>query len=204
LIGVVDYGLGNVGAILNVYRSLDIRAFRASTPSELASATRIILPGVGSFDHAMTRLSESGMRTMLEEAVACGSVPLLGICVGMQMLAESSEEGVESGLGYVDGVVRQLAVRALPDKPHLPHLGWNSIEAISDSPLFRGLEEGDEFYFLHSYCFEPTSSRHVATLTIYGEAFASSVWRENIHGVQFHPEKSHSKGVRVLKNFAQI
>lgn len=204
MITIVDYGLGNIGAFANVYKRMNIPATVARTASELEGAQRIILPGVGAFDHAMDLLDASGMRETLEEHVVQHKTPVVGICVGMQILAEGSDEGVRKGLGWIPGRVRQFPVagenRGLP----LPHMGWNDVRPTGDQPLFRGLEQDPRFYFLHSYYFECEQPEHVAATAGYGLEFSCAVRNGNIFGVQFHPEKSHHFGATVLKNFAEL
>ena len=153
MIAIVDYGLGNIRAFVNVYERLNIPMLVARSAKDLETATKIILPGVGAFDDAMTRLHASGMKEPLDELVLKKKVPVLGICIGMQILACSSEEGSLPGLGWVDGMVRKIDVSGLTDHTRLPHMGWNTIEPIEDNRLFSGLEKGSRFYFLHSYCF---------------------------------------------------
>jgi glutamine amidotransferase len=200
---IVDYGLGNVQAFLNVYKRLNIPARTASTPEALAGAERIILPGVGHFDHAMRQLNASGMRDTLDDLVQRRGVPILGVCVGMQMLARGSDEGSEPGLGWIDGNVRALdrleAARGLP----LPHMGWNDVRPVDERPLFRELANGARFYFLHSYYFECARPADVVAVAHYGTEFGCAVNAGNVWGVQFHPEKSHGFGIRLLQNFAE-
>ena len=204
MITIVDYGLGNVRAFLNVYRRLNIDAHAATTPAELAGATRIILPGVGSFDHAMEQLQRSGMRDTLDEMALSRRVPILGVCVGMQMLGRSSDEGSLPGLGWIAGNVRGLssllAERPLP----LPHMGWNDVRVVSSGGLFDRLEADARFYFLHSYYFDCDRADDAAAVSSYGREFACAVHAANIYGVQFHPEKSHRWGTRLLQNFASL
>jgi glutamine amidotransferase len=204
MITVVDYGLGNVRAFLNVYRSLNVEAFVARSPAELSQATRVILPGVGAFDHAMELLRRSGMREILEDLVIGKGVPVLGICVGMQILASSSEEGISPGLSWIKGRVLRLDESKIPYRCRLPHMGWNEAHPVRRSPLFDGLEDTSRFYFLHSYHFQCEEEENVLARTVYGDGFDSAVSRDNIYGVQFHPEKSHRWGVRLLQNFARM
>jgi glutamine amidotransferase len=204
VIVIVDYGLGNVLAFANMYKKLNIQARIARSAADLAGATRVILPGVGAFDHALERLDRSGMREPLTELVTRQGVPVLGICVGMQILANSSEEGQLPGLGWVPGRVRKLDVARLPQKTHLPHMGWNDVRPVRPSGLFAGLENDARFYFLHSYCFECERDDEVLATTDYGSSFSSAVSRANVYGVQFHPEKSHHFGTRLLQNFAGL
>jgi imidazole glycerol-phosphate synthase subunit HisH len=200
MIAIVDYGLGNVQAFLNVYKRLNVPAQRATTVDELRGASKVILPGVGAFDHAMERLDASRMREALDELVLERKTPVLGVCVGMQILARSSEEGTRPGLGWVDGRVRQFTPAAGP----LPHMGWNDVQPAEDNALFRDLESDAKFYFLHSYYFECARPEHVAATSSYGAPFSSAVCASNIYGVQFHPEKSHHYGIRLLHNFASL
>jgi imidazole glycerol-phosphate synthase subunit HisH len=200
MIAIVDYGLGNVQAFLNVYKRLNVPAQRATTIDELRGASKVILPGVGAFDHAMERLDASRMRDALDELVLERKTPVLGVCVGMQILARSSEEGTRPGLGWIDGRVRQFSAAAGP----LPHMGWNDVQPAEDNALFRDLESDAKFYFLHSFYFECARPEHVAATSSYGAPFSSAVCASNIYGVQFHPEKSHHYGIRLLHNFASL
>lgn len=204
MIAIVDYGLGNINALANVYKTLDMSYVIASKPDDLENAKKIILPGVGAFDMAMELLRKSGMREPLEELVLRRNIPLLGICVGMQMLAESSEEGRLPGLGWINGGVRKIDARGASCNIRLPHMGWNSIAPRRENELLRGLSEGSRFYFLHSYYFSCHQKENVLAETGYGDLFASMVNFKNIYGVQFHPEKSHQNGIQLLRNFAAL
>lgn len=203
MISIVDYGLGNILAFVNVYKRLNIPVAVARVAAELESAERIILPGVGAFDHAMERLGHSGMRETLDRLVQGRGVPVLGICVGMQILAQSSEEGSLPGLGWIRGRVRKFDAAALRQPTRLPHMGWNDAQPTADSGLFKGLEADARFYFLHSYYLECEDPADVAAVTDYGIQFSCAVHRGNVYGVQFHPEKSHHFGTQLLKNFAE-
>lgn len=202
MIAILDYGLGNIKAFVNIYKELNIAVGLARDRQALASADRIILPGVGSFDHAMRRLKLSGMIETLEEAVIAKGTPVLGVCVGMQMLGQSSEEGKEAGLGWVPGEVTKIR---FPDGPQgiLPHMGWSTIKPAPDEPLLFGLERELGFYFLHSYRFECSDPADVIATADHATPFDCAIRRGNIYGVQFHPEKSHHNGIRLLKNFAE-
>lgn len=204
MISIVDYGLGNIGAFLNMYKRMNVPAKAVRTADELADATRIVLPGVGAFDHAMELLEASGMRPLLEEKVAGDKVPVVGICVGMQILADASEEGQGRGLGWVPGTVRHFRSMPTPDDLPLPHMGWNDVTPTNDGGLFKGLEQDARFYFLHSFYYELTDPADVAGSATYGSSFACAVRRDNVWGVQFHPEKSHHFGAMLLKNFAEL
>lgn len=204
MITIVDYGLGNIQAFLNAYKRLNIGAGTAQTAGELRNARKLILPGVGNFDHTMQRLQESGMRDTLDELVQEKRIPVLGVCVGMQMLAHSSEEGELPGLGWIDGRVRAFSdweeAAGLP----LPHMGWNDVQATTQNPLFHDLRSEARFYFLHSFFFECARPEYALALSRYGSDFSSAVGAGNVYGVQFHPEKSHRFGTQLLKNFAEL
>ena len=204
MITIVDYGLGNIGAFLNMYKRLNISARAVRTAAELEKAERIILPGVGAFDEAMALLDRSGMRASLERLVTEDRRPVLGVCVGMQILADSSDEGTCGGLGWIPGRVRSLAGLSGANDLALPHMGWNDVMPSPDLPLFAGLERDARFYFLHSFYFECADLADRAASVSYGGDFSCAVRRGNIWGVQFHPEKSHHFGAALLKNFASI
>lgn len=204
MITIIDYGLGNIQAFVNVYKRLHIPVVVARSAHELLGATKLILPGVGAFDHAMERLNASGMRETLDELVLVKKMPVIGICVGMQILADGSDEGTLPGLGWVSGRVRHF--RSVPglERLALPHMGWNDVEPARLNPLFKGFEQEARFYFLHSFYFECAQPSHAAARASYGLDFSCAVSVENVYGVQFHPEKSHHFGVGLLKNFAEL
>ena len=203
MITIVDYGLGNIQAFYNIYKRLNLPVTIASTPDELLGSSKLILPGVGSFDWAMERLQRSGMRNMLDELVLDRQIPVLGVCVGMQMMAKSSEEGVSPGLAWLDAVVRRFDVSSHPQKTYLPHMGWNTISPACNSILLQGLTN-PRFYFLHSYYIKPSLPTETLATTPYLFDFSSMVGQRHIYGVQFHPEKSHFSGTQLLSNFASI
>ena len=204
MIRIVDYGVGNIQAFMTMFKRLGLPAERAHTPADLADATRLILPGVGAFDHAMQLLNQSGMREPLEAMVLGQQVPVLGVCVGMQMLASGSDEGVLPGLNWIPGCVRAFA--NTPEAEHLPmpHMGWNDLQVKPGAKLFTGFESQPCFYFLHSYYFACDDQAQVAATTTYGLQFDCVVSKGHIHGVQCHPEKSHHFGAQLLKNFAEL
>jgi imidazole glycerol-phosphate synthase subunit HisH len=204
LIAIIDYGLGNVQAIANIYKRLNVSAVVARSASELIGATHLILPGVGAFDWVMARLNDSGMRGTLDDLVRGDRIPVLGICVGMQIMAHSSDEGIARGLGWIDANVKLFDKSKFFCRTHLPHMGWNDIEMVCNDELFRDLGESPLFYFLHSYYFSPADPEDTLATTDYGEHFTCVVRRQNVYGVQFHPEKSHRWGIQLLKNFADI
>lgn len=203
MIAILGYGLGNVKAFANIYKGLNIPFCVAEDRAALAAADRIILPGVGSFDHAMIRLRGSGLFETLEEAVIGKGKPVLGVCVGMQMLARSSEEGGEPGLGWIDGEVTKIRFPEGVPAGLLPHMGWSTITSRAEDPLLDGLDDELGFYFLHSYRFVCKDPADVIATADYATPFHCAVRRGHIQGVQFHPEKSHHNGTRLLKNFAE-
>lgn len=204
MIAIINYGSGNVGAIMNILRQLRIEHVLADDPTVLAGADRYILPGVGAFDPAMDILRRSGiLETLNEQVLGCGK-KVLGICVGMQLLAESSEEGQSPGLGWIKGHVRKIDPTNLPQKPLLPHMGWSSICPRENATLFRGIDIDLGFYFLHSYYFDAAEPEQVSASVMYGKELPCAVERANIFGVQFHPEKSHHNGLNIFKNFAEL
>jgi glutamine amidotransferase len=204
MIVIIDYGLGNIRAFVNVYDRLNIKTKIARSAEDIKGATKIILPGVGAFDYAMSQLNASGMREELEKQVINNKIPVIGICVGMQMLAKSSDEGVLPGLGWIDGNVKLFDVSAIPFKTQLPHMGWNTIEPVNNNALLNGFNNQSRFYFLHSYYFVCNNTADIISKTEYGIMYTSAVNHENIYGIQFHPEKSHSNGVQLLHNFANL
>lgn len=202
MIAIVNYGSGNIQAIANIYGRLGLQFVVADKPEQLAGADRYLLPGVGAFDQCMRELNASGMRPALEKLVRDDRKPVLGICVGMQLLAPSSEEGNEKGLGWIDGAVKRFDPSTFHQATRLPHMGWNTTEPVQKHPLFDGVDLATGYYFLHSYYFECARDEDILAVTEYGGRFAAAVHRENVFGVQFHPEKSHQAGIQLLKNFA--
>lgn len=204
MIALIDYGVGNVQAFLNMFNRLGIAAYRAHNPDDLQDASHLILPGVGAFDHAMTMLQQSGLRTRLDELVLEHKMPALGICVGMQMLAAGSDEGQLPGLNWVPGRVKAFAQHPGLQNLLMPHMGWNDVQFVPEHPLFRDFEAASRFYFLHSYYFEAADKVDVIATAEYGIDFDCIVSRGNVHGIQCHPEKSHHFGAQFLKNFADL
>ena len=204
MICIIDYGLGNLDAFFNIYKKLNIQTKFAKNCDDLVDVDKIILPGVGAFDHAMELLNASGMRDKLDQLVLVDKIPVIGICVGMQILGKSSEEGKLDGLGWIDGIVKKIDVSLIEHDTKLPHMGWNNINILQNDPLFNNLEFDALFYFLHSYYFECHDKKDILARSKYGNDFSCAINRRNIYGVQFHPEKSHSYGVTLLKNFANL
>ena len=205
MIKVVDYGVGNIQAFMTLFKRMGLDAERARVPQELEDATRLVLPGVGHFDHAMQRLNDSGLRPALEDLVLARRVPVIGVCVGMQMLAAGSDEGVLPGLNWVPGRVKAFATHPESTQLPMPHMGWNDLKPAAGAKLFAaGFDDVPQFYFLHSYYFEALHKADVAATAHYGIDFDAVVSHGHIHGVQCHPEKSHHWGSQLLKNFAEL
>lgn len=203
MIAIIDYGVGNVTAFANVFDKINASFMLARVPADLDNASKIVLPGVGSFDYAMELLETSGMTAALNDMVLRRKTPVLGVCVGMQMLARGSEEGSRPGLGWIDAGVKKF----VDDPAHhvrIPHMGWNNVAPMREHPLMNGLDDSSRFYFLHSYYFDAHEEGDVLATTEYDGRFACAVAHENIHGVQFHPEKSHRWGNQLLANFARL
>lgn len=205
MITVVDYGMGNLGSIANMLRKVGAECRVSSQPDEIAAADKIILPGVGAFDAAMERINASGLRPVLDRKALEQRVPVLGICLGMQLLTESSEEGELAGLGWIAARTLAFRNRVAPELK-VPHMGWNVVTTHTPSPLTAGLEQIAEprFYFVHSFYVECREERDTILKTTYGVTCSSGVQRENIYGLQFHPEKSHRFGMKLMENFARL
>jgi glutamine amidotransferase len=205
MICVIDYGIGNIQAFLNIFNRLGIEAKRAYRKQDLEYATHLILPGVGNFDRAIQKFNNSEIKLPLQELVFGLKIPLLGVCVGMQMLADGSDEGTLSGLGWIPGWVRAISKNNKSCKLSLPHMGWNDLCLKKNNLLFSNLNsEFLKYYFLHSYYFDAKEKENILATTHYGFDFSSVVSNQNIYGVQFHPEKSHKWGEQLLKNFSKI
>jgi imidazole glycerol-phosphate synthase subunit HisH len=203
MLAIIDYGSGNIAALANIFKQHKVAHFVSGDPRELAGASRYLLPGVGAFDPTMETLTNSGLLDVLNEAVLDKGKPVLGICVGMQLLAESSEEGDRPGLGWIKGRVRRIETSGLNRPPLLPHMGWNSIGLAGQARLFDQVDVTRGFYFLHSYFFDVASRADVAATVTYGAEMPCAVEKGNVFGAQFHPEKSHANGVRFLLNFSE-
>ena len=200
MIVVVDYGLGNIGAIVNILDYLGYSAVVSHDTNEIRNASHIILPGVGSFDRGMQGLKKLNLVRPLTEAVLDRKIPLLGVCLGMQLLGESSEEGEEAGLGWISARSKRIPQLA-QSKLKIPHIGWTDVKRKNDSLLLQSGVDERRFYFVHSYYMDCSNSQDIAATCHYGSEFCCAVSRENIHGVQFHPEKSHRYGMELFHRF---
>ena len=204
MIAIVDYGSGNVAAIADIYKRLKLPHVVTKDHAELRAAQRYILPGVGAFDTTMKCLQDSGLVALLNDEVQGKGKKILGICVGMQILGDSSDEGSLPGLKWIPGHIRRIDASAIQSKPKLPHMGWNSIELKQPSPMFEGVDTERGFYFLHSYFFDATEVKDVLATARCGNEIPCGVARGNVFGMQFHPEKSHANGLAIFRNFATV
>jgi len=203
LITIVDYGMGNLHSVRRKLERIGAQVVVTSDPAAVAAAEKLVLPGVGHFGRAMENLRTLGLLDALGEAVHVRKTPLLGICLGMQLLAARSEEGDVEGLGWIDATVARFRV-ADTVRFKVPHIGWNSVAVTRENPLFRGIPANAEFYFVHSFHLVCADERLASGRTEYAYPFASVVQKEHVFGVQFHPEKSHDAGELLLTNFVAV
>ncbi len=201
MIVIVDYGVGNLSSIQNMLKKAGAKSSISSQPEEILAADKLILPGVGAFDSCVSRLEDSGLTDIISRKVLKEKIPLLGICVGMQLLLEGSEEGRLAGLGWVRGKNIKFKQALLPASYKIPHMGWTEVNTIKPSKLLEGMYEEPRFYFVHSYHADLNDKGDELLTANYGYSFTAALEHENIIGVQFHPEKSHKFGTRLLENF---
>lgn len=202
MITIVNYGMGNLGSMLNMFKRIGIEACIESEPEHLQRSEKLVLPGVGAFDAAMQRIdSVPGLREVLDQKALKERIPVLGVCLGMQLLTRSSEEGALPGLGWIPGVTTRFPIQ---DGLKVPHMGWNVALPNTLSLLTAQVGEAPRYYFVHSYCVHVDDPDHSLMRSNYGIDFDSAIGREQIYGVQFHPEKSHRFGMQILKNFAEL
>lgn len=198
---IIDYQMGNVNSIYNMIKKIGYTSIISNNPKDLEKATKIIIPGVGAFDKGIENMEKLKLIEILNQRVISDKIPTLGICLGMQLMAQSSEEGTKNGLGWVKTKVEKIIANDPSIK--IPHIGWNTIKIIKNSKLYKGMEnQENRFYFAHSYIIRPQDDITISTTT-YGIEFVSSFEKDNIVGVQFHPEKSHKFGMQLLKNFIE-
>lgn len=202
MITIVDYGMGNLGSISNMVKKVGGKSKQSSLKDEILSSEKLLLPGVGSFDQAMKNLESLQLIEAIKD-VASKGIPIMGICLGMQLLADFSEEGVLPGLGLIKGRVLKFNKN---NDLKVPHMGWNLIEYNPNCVLFNGFEQFEvtKFYFVHSYYFKCDLDENIAGTTNYGNKFTSAVYNQNVMGVQFHPEKSHKYGMRMIRNLIDL
>lgn len=203
MIVIIDYGMGNLGSILNMLKKLGIEAKISSNIEDINKAKKLILPGVGSFDNGINTLRERGLEHVLNNAVIINKVPILGICLGMQLFTKRSDEGKEKGLGWFDAETIRFKLEGEYSSLKIPHMGWNFVNLTKDVAIFKGMYEEPRFYFVHSYFVKCNEEKDIAATSRYGIEFVSALYKENIYGTQFHPEKSHKYGMKVLINFAE-
>lgn len=201
MIVIIDLGMSNIYSVLKAFKRINIPVIVSSDKGDIEKADKLVLPGVGHFKKAMERINDLGIREILDKKVLVEKTPFLGICLGMQLLTEHSEEGDVEGLGYIKGKTIRLS---LPENFKVPHIGWNTLNIKKQGKLFESLNNLDEFYFVHSYHVVCEDEADVLSTTEYGKEFISSISRGNIFATQFHPEKSHADGLEILKNFAEI
>jgi len=202
MISIIDYGVGNVASVLNMVKHVGGEANIISSPQDLESATKLIFPGIGSFDYAVQCLQNNNWINALNSTVLERKIPILGICLGMQLMCKYSEEGILTGLGWIDAQVKRFT--AGQEKLKIPHMGWNHVEVVSDNPLVINEEPNQRFYFVHSYYVECNTENDVILKSRYGINFVAGFQHKNIFGVQFHPEKSHRYGKQLIKQFLEV
>jgi len=202
MITIVDYGIGNLGSIQNMFKRIKVESVVTGDIDKIVAAKKILLPGVGAFDAAMQKINESGLKKVLDEKAMVEKVPVLGICLGMQLLTKSSEEGKLPGLGWIDA--KTIRFQFADHSLKVPHMGWNLVYKKKESSLIKDLPGEPRFYFVHSYHVKCSNPSDVLTTTHYGIDFDSIIQHQNIYGAQFHPEKSHKFGMTLLQNFAQL
>ncbi len=199
---IVDYGLGNLGSIKNIIKYLGYQSEITSEIIKIESATKLILPGVGAFDYGMKNIIERGLKQILDQKALEEKIPIFGICLGMQLMTNKSEEGNEKGLGWIDA--ETLKFRFPEQNLRIPHMGWNIFNIVNNNILLKDMYEDPRFYFIHSFYVKCYNSEDIVSKTQYGIEFDSMISKENIFGCQFHPEKSHKFGMKILKNFAEL
>lgn len=201
MLTIVDYGVGNLTSIQNMLKKGGSKSLISSDPAAIAESTKLLFPGMGHFDNCMKRINESGLLPIIHQKVFTEKIPLLGICVGLQMFMNSSEEGTEAGLGWIKGKTIRFQKEKMKDELKIPNMGWLDVSAAKTSPLLEELEDA-RFYFAHSFHVQPEDHTDTLLTADYGYTFTVGVERDNIIGVQFHPEKSHRFGMKLLQNFA--
>lgn len=203
MIIIIDYGLGNLASMLNMLKKVGAEVRISADEAVLEKADKLILPGVGSFDAGVERLQDKGLIPILERRVLTDKIPILGVCLGMQLLTKRSDEGQLPGLGWIDAETHRFKFQDENANLKIPHMGWNQISIKKENQLFFDLQDVNRFYFVHSYHVVCADADNILAQTHYGFDFTSSIIKNNIMGVQFHPEKSHKFGMQLLKNFVE-
>jgi len=203
MLTIIDYGAGNLLSIKNMFKKIGVQATITNNIHDIEQAEKLILPGVGHFDYGMKNLHQSGLLNMLHQKVLDNKTPILGICLGVQLLTENSQEGTAKGLGWIKGTTIAFDKTKLSAEQKIPHMGWSEIKYQPSSKLFTDMYSEPRFYFVHSYHLQLQHQQQCLATTIYGYEFAVGVEHENIVGVQFHPEKSHKYGMKLLENFVK-
>lgn len=205
MIVIIDYGMGNLGSMQNMLKKIGAASVVSDKVADLEKASKLILPGIGAFDQGMESLRAKKLVEPLTKLVKEAGIPLLGVCLGMQLIGKSSEEGTAAGLGWVDAHTIRFTSPADLAKPlKVPHMGWNLVRPVQDDLLFRGLPDQSRFYFVHSYHVVCDNPQIAIGLTTYGQDFVSMLRQANVWGAQFHPEKSHRFGMQLLRNFVEL
>jgi glutamine amidotransferase len=204
MITIIDYGAGNLASIRNMLRTLDVDSQVTGDPEEIRKAEKLILPGVGAFDHGMSNLNRLGLVDVLHEKVLTERTPILGICLGVQLFTKRSDEGELAGLGWVDAETVRFEKTALSAHERIPHMGWCEVEENIPCKLFQNMPAEPRFYFVHSYHLKCNHVDDAKLAASYGYSFTSGIEKDNIFGVQFHPEKSHRFGKQLLANYAAV
>lgn len=204
MIVIIDYGMGNIGSIMNMIKKAGGQSMLTSDTDVIADATKIILPGVGAFDNGMKNLADKGLIEVLNKKALEDKIPVLGICLGMQLMTKRSEEGILPGLGWIDAETIRFAFTDEQARLRIPHMGWNSIIQQKEHPLFRDMPEDPSFYFVHSYHVVCKQADDILTTTPYGFEVTSAIARDRIAATQFHPEKSHKYGLQLIRNFVEL
>ena len=204
MITIIDYGMGNLGSVKNMFKKIGETALISSDKEDIRNATKILLPGVGAFDNAMKNLDDLGLIEIIKEKVLVDKTPIMGICLGMQLLTRGSEEGKLEGFGFIDAYAKKFDFSSFDNSLPIPHMGWNKVFLQKESKLLQeGEERENRFYFVHSYAVNCEDREDILTTTNYGYEFVSSFEKNNIIGCQFHPEKSHKFGMKLFKNFVE-
>lgn len=199
MVVIIDYGLGNKASLVRLFQKLKVNAILSSKKDDILNASKLILPGVGHFNKGMQNLASLDLITVLNEAVIIKKIPILGICLGMQLMTSKSEEGNIEGLNWINAETKRFETDL-----KIPHVGWNTLTEIKNHSILKNLTEQDQFYFVHSYNITCKNKEDVLSYSCYGQEFVSSFQKENIFGTQFHPEKSHKQGLKIIKNFINV